>query len=90
LSGGRTVYAATATCEELIEAGLLFAGTPDEVRAQIEKFSGAMGGIGNLLLMFQGGDLGAAETTDSLTLFGKEVLPALQEQTAATPARAAG
>lgn len=84
LSGGRTVYAATATCEELIEAGLLFAGTPDEVRAQIEKFSGAMGGIGNLLLMFQGGDLGAAETTDSLTLFGREVLPQIQGLAAST------
>ena len=75
LSGGRTVYAATASCEELIEAGLMFAGTPDQVKGQIDKFDSAMGGIGNLLLMFQGGDLGHAETMDSLTLFGRGVLP---------------
>ena len=65
--------------EELIEAGLLFAGTPDQVKSQIDKFSRAMGGFGNLLLMFQGGDLGHADTSDSLTLFGREVLPQIQE-----------
>ena len=79
LSGGRTVYAATASCEELIDAGLIFAGTPDQVKKQIGKFCGAMGGIGNLLLMFQGGDLGHADTMDSLSLFGREVLPQLNE-----------
>ena len=82
LPSGRTVYAATATCEELIETGLLFAGTPDQVKQQIEKFTVAMGGIGNLLLMFQGGDLGHADTMDSLTLFGREVLPQLTAQDA--------
>ena len=79
LSSGRTVYAATATCEELIEAGLIFAGTPDQVKKQIEKFCGAMGGIGNLLLMFQGGDLNHSDTMDSVTMFGREVLPQLQD-----------
>ena len=75
LSGGRTVYAATASVEDLIEAGLVFAGTPDQVKKQIDKFDSAMGGIGNLLLMFQGGDLGHADTMDSMTMFGREVLP---------------
>ena len=75
LSGGRTVYAATASVEDLIEAGLVFAGTPDQVKKQIDKFDSAMGGIGNLLLMFQGGDLGHADTMDSITMFGREVLP---------------
>jgi alkanesulfonate monooxygenase SsuD/methylene tetrahydromethanopterin reductase-like flavin-dependent oxidoreductase (luciferase family) len=77
LAGGRMVYAATASCEELIEAGLLFAGTPDQVRNQISKFQNAMGGFDNLLLMFQGGDLSHTETVDSLTLFGREVMPQL-------------
>jgi alkanesulfonate monooxygenase SsuD/methylene tetrahydromethanopterin reductase-like flavin-dependent oxidoreductase (luciferase family) len=77
LSDGRTVYAASASCEDLIEAGLIFAGTPDQVRQQIDRFASAMGGLGNLLLMFQGGDLGHAETIDSLSLFGREVLPQL-------------
>jgi len=78
LSSGRVVYAATASCEELIEAGLMFAGTPDQVLRQITRFSDAMGGIGNLLLMCQGGDLGHDDTVDSLTLFGREVLPGLR------------
>jgi alkanesulfonate monooxygenase SsuD/methylene tetrahydromethanopterin reductase-like flavin-dependent oxidoreductase (luciferase family) len=77
LSDGRTVYAATASCEDLIEAGLLFAGTPDQVKRQIDKFCSAMGGMDNLLLMFQGGDLSHVETIDSLSLFGREVLPQL-------------
>lgn len=80
LSDGRTVYAATASCEDLIEAGLLFAGTPDQVKRQIGKFCGAMGGMDNLLLMFQGGDLSHAETIDNLSLFGREVLPQLGSQ----------
>lgn len=83
LSSGRTVYAATASCEELIEAGLLFAGTPDQVKKQIEKFCGAMGGIGNLLLMFQGGDLNHSDTMDSVTMFGREILPQLHDMPAA-------
>jgi alkanesulfonate monooxygenase SsuD/methylene tetrahydromethanopterin reductase-like flavin-dependent oxidoreductase (luciferase family) len=82
LSEGRTVYAASASCEDLIEAGLIFAGTPDQVRQQIDKFARAMGGLGNLLLMFQGGDLGHAETIDSLSLFGREVLPQLKSASA--------
>ena len=48
---------------------------------QIGKFSGAVGGIGNLLLMSQGGDLAHADTMDSLTMFGREVLPQIQGQT---------
>lgn len=86
LASGRTVYAATATCEELIEAGLLFAGTPDQVKSQIDRFTRAMGGMGNLLLMFQGGDLDHRDTADSITMFGREVLPQLGEMAAAEPA----
>jgi alkanesulfonate monooxygenase SsuD/methylene tetrahydromethanopterin reductase-like flavin-dependent oxidoreductase (luciferase family) len=77
LAGGRTVYVASASVDELIEGGLIFAGTPDQVKHQIDKFNGAMGGIGNLLLMFQGGDLGHADTMDSMRLFGRDVLPQL-------------
>ena len=67
----------TAPCQDLIEAGILFAGTPDQVHDQIVRFSDAMGGLGNLIIMGQGGTLDHAETVDSLTLFGKEVLPRL-------------
>jgi alkanesulfonate monooxygenase SsuD/methylene tetrahydromethanopterin reductase-like flavin-dependent oxidoreductase (luciferase family) len=77
-AGGKAVDATTASMEELIDARLLFAGTPDQVHDQLLRFNNEVGGLGNFLLMMQGGDLSHAETADSLRLFGKEVLPRLR------------
>ncbi len=76
---GKDIDIAKCSADDLIEAGSLFAGTPDEVYAQITRFCADIGGLGHLLLMMQGGRLSHAETRDSLTLFGKEVLPRLKE-----------
>lgn len=76
---GKDVDIAKCAAEDLIDAGSLFAGTPDEVYRQITRFCDDIGGLGHLLLMMQGGYLSHAETSDSLTLFGKEVLPRLKE-----------
>jgi len=62
--------------EEMIEAGMLFCGTPDEVAQQITAFCDAMGGVGNMLVQM-GGMLEAEENLDSLRLFGSEVVPRL-------------
>lgn len=79
-SGGSIdIAGAQQTVPNLIEAGLMFAGTPDQVFNQIVDFDRACGGFDNLLLMMQGGALTRADTTDSLTLFGREVLPRLRE-----------
>ncbi len=67
------------TVQENIDLGLMFCGTPDEVYEQIISFESYAGGIGNMLLMMQGGALSHEETCDSLTLFGKQVLPRLKE-----------
>lgn len=83
---GRTINMHEASLEDLIEAGILLAGTPDQVYRQITEFSDAIGGFGHLLLMAQAGCLSHAETTDSLTLIGKEVLPRLKERQQATAA----
>jgi alkanesulfonate monooxygenase SsuD/methylene tetrahydromethanopterin reductase-like flavin-dependent oxidoreductase (luciferase family) len=64
---------------DLIDAGLIFAGNPDQVFQQIIDFEQSAGGFDNLLLMLQGGALNHADTVDSLTLFAKEVLPRLRE-----------
>ncbi len=64
--------------QDLIDGGLMFAGTPDQVFKQIIDFEQAAGGFGNLLLMLQGGGLNHTATVDSLSLFGKEVLPRLK------------
>jgi len=74
---GKKIAMNGASTEDLIDAGLIFAGTPDEVYRQIADFVAAIGGLGNLLLMAQGGTLSHEETVDSLTLFAKEVLPRL-------------
>ncbi|MGD9803584.1 MAG: LLM class flavin-dependent oxidoreductase [Hyphomicrobiaceae bacterium] len=67
------------TVEGLIDAGVLFAGDPDMVYNQIRDFYGYAGGLGNLLMMAQGGWLDHANTVENLTLFSKEVLPRLAE-----------
>jgi alkanesulfonate monooxygenase SsuD/methylene tetrahydromethanopterin reductase-like flavin-dependent oxidoreductase (luciferase family) len=74
---GRMITFATASVEELIDAGLMFAGTPDQVFEQIADFNDRVGGFGNLLAMMQAGHLTHDETVDSLTLFAKEVMPRL-------------
>jgi alkanesulfonate monooxygenase SsuD/methylene tetrahydromethanopterin reductase-like flavin-dependent oxidoreductase (luciferase family) len=69
--------------QDLMDLGLMFCGTPDEVFNQIVAFEAYAGGIGNMLLMMQGGALSHEDTCDSLRLFGNEVLPRLKEYAAA-------
>jgi alkanesulfonate monooxygenase SsuD/methylene tetrahydromethanopterin reductase-like flavin-dependent oxidoreductase (luciferase family) len=76
---GRAINMHAATVDELIDAGILFCGAPDEVYAQIVDFCEHCGGMGNLLMMGQGGELSHAQTIDNLTLFAAEVLPRLKE-----------
>jgi len=77
---GRPVELTTATLDDFIECGIAFAGTPDQVYGQICDFTDAIGGLGHLLSMSQGGHLSHEETTDSLTLLGTQVLPRLRER----------
>jgi alkanesulfonate monooxygenase SsuD/methylene tetrahydromethanopterin reductase-like flavin-dependent oxidoreductase (luciferase family) len=63
------------TVEDAIDAGLVFAGTPDDVFNQLRAFYDHVGGFGHLLMMGQGGLLDHGETVANLSLFSKEVLP---------------
>ena len=76
---GRRIDAAKATVDEFIDAGLVFAGTPDMVFDQIKEFHDHVGGFGHLLMMAQGGHISHQDTVANLTLFSKEVLPRLSE-----------
>ena len=67
------------TAEDLIDRGVIFAGNPDSVYTQIKRFSDETGGLGNLIIMGQGGFLSHEETVANLTLFAKEVAPRLRE-----------
>ncbi|HEY2135488.1 MAG TPA: LLM class flavin-dependent oxidoreductase [Xanthobacteraceae bacterium] len=69
----------TAGVQDLIDAGILFCGTPDQVYAQITEFCDYCGGMGNLLMMGHAGHMNHADTVDNLTLFAREVLPRLKE-----------
>ena len=67
------------TVDEFINAGVAFAGTPDMVFDQIKEFHDHVGGLGQLLMMGQGGHISHEDTVANLKLFSKEVLPRLEE-----------
>ncbi len=78
-SDGSRVPLYDATIDDLIDAHVVFAGTADQVFEQVRAYNRHVGGIGNLLMMGQGGDLSHADTVDSLQRFSRDVLPRLQD-----------
>lgn len=70
---------AGVTAQDMIDAAVAFAGTPDQVYDQIVEFLAHSGGVGNLMIMGQGGELSHADAMENLSLFAREVLPRLQE-----------
>ena len=76
---GQRVDVAKASVDDFIDAGLVFAGTPDRVFDQIKEFHDHVGGFGHLLMMGQGGHISHQDTAVNLKLFSKEVLPRLSE-----------
>ncbi len=75
LPDGRTVKLADAPVEDLIEAGIMFAGNPDSVARQISKLQDQLGGFGHLVMMGQAGEIDHRNTAASMTLFAREVMP---------------
>jgi alkanesulfonate monooxygenase SsuD/methylene tetrahydromethanopterin reductase-like flavin-dependent oxidoreductase (luciferase family) len=75
---GRFIDMHSASVQDLIDAAIMFAGTPDQVYDQIVAFCEYCGGMGNLLMMGHAGPMSHDDTVDNLTLFAKEVLPRLK------------
>jgi alkanesulfonate monooxygenase SsuD/methylene tetrahydromethanopterin reductase-like flavin-dependent oxidoreductase (luciferase family) len=75
---GRPVDIYHCSVQDLVDAGVMFCGTPDQVYEQIADFTEYCGGMGNLLMMGQAGFLNHADTVNNLELFSKEVLPRLK------------
>jgi alkanesulfonate monooxygenase SsuD/methylene tetrahydromethanopterin reductase-like flavin-dependent oxidoreductase (luciferase family) len=75
---GRVVDMYKSSVQDLIDAGILFCGTPDQVTKQIEEFCDYCGGMGNLLMMGHAGHMQHEDTVENLTLFSKEVMPRLK------------
>jgi alkanesulfonate monooxygenase SsuD/methylene tetrahydromethanopterin reductase-like flavin-dependent oxidoreductase (luciferase family) len=63
--------------DSLIDKGIVFAGNPDTVYEQIQRFNERSGGIGHLLLMGQSGFLEHDETVAGIQNFAREVQPRL-------------
>jgi alkanesulfonate monooxygenase SsuD/methylene tetrahydromethanopterin reductase-like flavin-dependent oxidoreductase (luciferase family) len=69
-----------ATVDKAIEAGLMLAGTPDQVHAQFKKLYAHVGGFGHLLIMGQAGFLEHDETVRGIKTFAREVYPRLKAE----------
>ncbi|HJU20019.1 MAG TPA: LLM class flavin-dependent oxidoreductase [Stellaceae bacterium] len=69
-----------ATVEGAIGAGILFAGTPDQVYRQLKKVYDHVGGFGHLLIMGQAGFLEHEDTVRGIRHFAREVYPRLKEE----------
>jgi alkanesulfonate monooxygenase SsuD/methylene tetrahydromethanopterin reductase-like flavin-dependent oxidoreductase (luciferase family) len=70
---------------EAIEAGIMFAGTPDQVHDQIVRFYSHVGGFGHLLMLGQAGFLDQTETLHGIRTFAREVLPRLNDTLSSLP-----
>jgi alkanesulfonate monooxygenase SsuD/methylene tetrahydromethanopterin reductase-like flavin-dependent oxidoreductase (luciferase family) len=79
---GRKVDAFNGSIEDLVKAGIMFVGTPDDVTEQILEFDERVGGLGHFLMMGQAGHMTHKEACDQISLAAKEVLPRLQKQLA--------
>ncbi len=84
---GRTAAIRQEGMDYLIDKGVVMAGTPDQVVAQVERFYELTGGFGHLLAMLQAGFLSHEETVHNITLFAKEVCPRIRHLAAAPAPR---
>jgi alkanesulfonate monooxygenase SsuD/methylene tetrahydromethanopterin reductase-like flavin-dependent oxidoreductase (luciferase family) len=67
------------TVDGAIEAGTMFAGTPEQVFQQFKKHYEHVGGYGHLLIMGQAGFLEHDDTVHGIRMFAREVYPRLKE-----------
>lgn len=72
---------ATMSLEEMIERGIVFAGSAETVRGQIERFYNEVGGFGHLLVMGQAGFMSHETTVAGIKRFAEDVAPELARVT---------
>jgi alkanesulfonate monooxygenase SsuD/methylene tetrahydromethanopterin reductase-like flavin-dependent oxidoreductase (luciferase family) len=75
-----SAFRRSATVAGAIEAGIMFAGTPDQVYRQLKKVYDFVGGFGHLLIMGQAGFLEHDDTVRGIRNFAREVYPRLQAE----------
>lgn len=79
LRGERFLFDRNAPLETCIAGGIVFAGNPETVYAQIKRHHEEVGGYGHLLVMGQAGFLEHDETVRGIELFARELYPRLRE-----------
>jgi alkanesulfonate monooxygenase SsuD/methylene tetrahydromethanopterin reductase-like flavin-dependent oxidoreductase (luciferase family) len=80
LRAGVTRYPKATNVDAAIELGIMFAGTPDQVLKQFEKFYDHVGGFGHLLVAGQSGFLSHEETVHGIRMLSREVFPRLRDR----------
>ena len=65
--------------KELVDAGYLVIGTPDEVAEQIDELATNLH-VGNLMLLLQFGNMSKQLTKYNTKLFAERVMPKLSRQ----------
>lgn len=76
---GRPIDIYKCSVQDLIDAAIMFCGTPDQCYEQIVDFCTYCGGMGNLLMMGHAGFLTHEDTVSNYEIFAKEVMPRLKE-----------
>jgi alkanesulfonate monooxygenase SsuD/methylene tetrahydromethanopterin reductase-like flavin-dependent oxidoreductase (luciferase family) len=91
LQGGKSAFdLASMTMDQLLNSGIMFAGSPSTVTAQIEKFHDRVGGFGHLILHGQAGFMDHDTTSRGIRNFVELVKPRLDSLfTSSTPFGAA-
>jgi len=84
---GKAVDTHHGAIEDLVKAGIMFVGTPDDVYGQLSEFIDNIGGLGHFLMMGHAGHMTHEEAVDQITLVAREVLPRLQKPRAASSRR---
>jgi len=77
LSRANLGHAATLSWQELIELGYIVAGSPETVRQRMEELIKGLR-VGNIICLFQMGDMPTEKTCHSSELFARKVMPHLK------------
>ncbi|WP_375002151.1 LLM class flavin-dependent oxidoreductase [Aeromicrobium sp. CTD01-1L150] len=72
--------------DDLIDRGILFAGSAETVAGQIERFHDRVDGLGHLVLMGQAGHMDHEEAINGIRQFAEHVKPRLEQVTDGVPA----
>jgi alkanesulfonate monooxygenase SsuD/methylene tetrahydromethanopterin reductase-like flavin-dependent oxidoreductase (luciferase family) len=77
----------TVGLDVLRDQGILICGTPDSVIKQIKSFYEKVGGFDHLLMMDHAGFMSHERTVKAMTLFARDVYPAIKDLPRTTPTR---